>query len=75
MKPLLVLRFRAALMRSFHSESRLHPLLKKSRMRGFVSGHDFRRADKALNFAPPRGLQSARRVRSEFPGKLSTQYI
>jgi len=32
------------------------PAAKESRMRCFVSGHDFSRADKTFNLDPPRGL-------------------
>src|SRR5271157_4024576 len=42
--------------------ARLHRLRKKSRWKGFVSGHDFSRAVKPFTFVIPSGLEPARNL-------------
>ena len=46
--------------RSYSCHSRLNRLLKNLLSAGFVSGHDFNRADELLVFVIPSGLQPAR---------------
>ena len=47
-------------------EARLHRLRENFPSDGFVSGHDFSRADKSLILDRPSGLQSARRRHLDF---------
>jgi len=45
-----------------HLDGGLYSLLKNSLWEGFVSGHDFSRADRRFIFVIPSGLQPARNL-------------